>query len=191
MLFDTLDKLRRNSILSAILMGALGAVILICPITYVPTLVLVLGYTLVVLSIVMIMNFLASNKSLMEYIKFVGALIIGIAGLCVLVFRTDIMHVLTILFGVLLILDGGRTVIHALTYSRRSKRKGWWILLILSLLLVLAGLIILVNPWWDTPVKLMKVIGCGILFSAVTSGLRLIWTWPLSKSKEGENEDGK
>ena len=188
MLFESLDKLRRNSILSAILLTTLGAVILICPDVYIPTLILVLGYSLIILALVMILNFFSNAKTLMEYIKFICALLLLIGGICVLVFRGDTLRVLAWLFGLMLILDGGRTVFHSFAYSRRSQRKGWWLLTILSLLLAAAGVILLLNPWWDTPEKLMKVIGCALLFSAVISGIRLIWTWPLRNTKGGDSD---
>ncbi len=190
MLFESLDKLKRNSIMSAILLIALGIIILICPENYIGSMTLMFGYTLVIIAIVMILNFFSGKKSLMEYLKFSGALILGIVGICVLVFRGDVLRVLAWLFGFLLILDGGRTMIHSFTYARRSRRKGWWVLTILSLLLVAAGVIIFANPWWDTPNMLMKVIGCAVMFSAIVSSIRLIWTWPL-KNSEGENDDGK
>ena len=190
MLFESLDKLKRNAIFSAILLAALGAVILICPETHIPTLTLVFGYVLVIVALVLMLDFFASKKSLMDYIKFTGALVLAIVGLCVLVFRDDITRVLAWLFGLLLILDGGRTMIHSFTFSRRSQRKSWWILTVLSVLLMLAGVILLANPGWNTPARLMKVIGCAVLFAAVVSGVRLFWTWPLKNAKEGE-EDGE
>ena len=190
MLFESLDKIRRNSIMSAILLIALGAIIIICPNDYIGSLMLMFGYTLVVIAIVMGLNFFNGKKSLMEYIKFTGALILGIVGLCVLVFRGDIMRVLGWLFGFLLIADGARTMFHSFTYARRSKRKGWWVLTILSLLLIMAGVILFINPWWETPEMLMKVIGCAIFFSSIVSAIRLFWTWPL-KNTNGGNEDGE
>ena len=190
MLFDSLDKIKRNSILSAILLTTLGAVILICPEGHIPLLTLALGYTLLVVALVMMLNFFSSKKSLMDYIKFTGSLAILIGGICVLVFRDDILRVLAWLFGLLLVLDGGRTLFHSFMYARRSKRRGWWILAILSVLLIAAGVILLVNPWWDTPSMLMKVIGCAVLFAAVVSSIRLYWTWPLRNAKGGD-EDGK
>ena len=190
MLFESLDKLKRNSILSSILLIALGAIIMICPKEYVGLLTLVLGYSLVVLAIVTMLNFFSSQKSLMEYLKFSGALVLGIVGVCVLTFRGDIMRVLAWLFGFLLIVDGGRTMFHSFTYARRSQRKGWWVLTILSVLLMIAGIILFVNPWWNTTDSLMKVIGCTIFFSSIVSAIRLIWTWPLRKEKGG-NEDGE
>jgi uncharacterized membrane protein HdeD (DUF308 family) len=190
MLFDSLDKLKRNSIMSAILLVFLGAVIIICPRAYIPSLTLVFGYALVVISIVLMLRFMSSKKSLMEYIKFSGALILGIVGLAVLVYRSDIMRVLAWLFAFLLVLDGGRTMFHSFTYARRSQRKGWWVLTILSVLLIATGIVLFLNPWWNTPVMLMKAIGCAVFFSAIVSGVRLIWTWPLRNSKGG-NDDGK
>ena len=190
MLFESLDKLKRNSILSAILLIALGAIIIICPEPWIPSLMLVFGYVLLVIAIVMMLNFFSGKKSLMEYLKFTGALILFIVGTCVLIFRAQTLSVLAWLFGFLLILDGGRTMFHSFTYARRSKRKGWWVLTILSLLLIATGVIVFANPWWNTPDMLMKVIGCTVLFSAIVSGFRLIWTWPLRNAKGG-NEDGE
>ena len=189
MLFESLNKLKRKSIFSAILLTALGVIVLICPDEYIPMLTLVFGYALIIIAIVMMLNFFSSNKSLMEYIKFVGALVLGIVGICVLVFRSDILRVLAWLFGFLLILDGGRTMIHSFTYARRSQRKGWWVLAILSLLLIAAGVILFLNPWWHSSDMLMKVIGCAILFSAIVSGIRLLWTWPLRNSNGGDEDE--
>lgn len=94
MLFESLDKLKRNSILSAILLLFLGAVIIVCPQAYIPALTLAFGYALVIIAIVLILNFLSGKKSLMEYLKFTGALILGLVGIAALVYRNDIMRVL-------------------------------------------------------------------------------------------------
>ena len=190
MLFESLDKIKRNSIMSSILLVALGSIILLCPETYIGLLTLVFGYTMAVIAIIMILNFFSSKKSLMDYLKFIGALIIGIVGLAVLVYKDDIIRVLAGLFGFLLILDGIRTLIHSFIYARRSERKGWWVLTILSILLMLAGIVLFINPLGDTPGKLAKIIGGTVLFSSLVSAIRLIWTWPLRNSKGG-NVNGK
>lgn len=190
MLFESLDKLKRNSIMSSILLVALGVIIMICPEKYIPTLILVFGYTLIVIFLVLMLNFLSSKKSLMEYIKFSGALVLGIIGVSVLVFHSDVMRDLAWLFGFLLILDGGHSMIHSFTYARRSKRKGWWVLTILSVFLIAAGIVLFANHWWDTPVMLMKVIGCAVFFAALVSAIRLYWTWPLRNSNGG-SDDGE
>ena len=122
MLFESLDKIKRNSIMSAIILIALGFIIMVCPENYIGLLTLVFVYILVIIAIVMILNFFSSNKSIIEYLKFCGALIIGIIGFSVLVFsvlvfRDDIVSVLAWLFGLLLILDGVRTLFHSFCKS--------------------------------------------------------------------------
>ena len=94
MLFDSLDKIKRNSIFSAILLMALGAVMLLCPEAYISSFTLGAGYVLVIIAMVMMLDFFTSKKSLMDYILFVVALLILILGGCVLVFSEDIMSVL-------------------------------------------------------------------------------------------------
>ena len=188
MLFDSLDKIKRNAIFSAILLAALGIIILICPKEYIPTLILGCGYTLAVVAIVMILDFFSSNKSLMDYLKFIGAMLLAFAGIAVLLFRDDIMNVLAWLFGFLLILDGLRTLIHSFTFARHSRRKAWWVLTILSAFMMVGGVMLFINPWFATPDSLMKVIGAVVLFSALVSSLRLIWTWPVKKER-GSSEN--
>ena len=190
MLFESLDKIKRNAIISAILIMALGAIILLCPDIYIPTLVLGFGYALVIIALVMILNFFSSNKSLMDYLKFTGALILLIVGVCVLVFRGETIMVLACLFGFLLFLDGVRTLIHSFTYSRRSHRKAWWVLTILSLLLMAIGVMLFLNPWFGEMGSLTNAVGTAVLFAAVVSALRLIWTWPVKKEKGGDENVG-
>lgn len=189
MLFDSLDKIKRNSIFSAIILMALGAVMLLCPSAYITSFTLGAGYVLVITAMVMMLDFLTSKKSLMDYILFVVALLILILGGCVLVFNKDIMGVLARLFGILLVADGGRTIFHSFTYARRSERKGWWVLVVLSILLIIAGVGIFCNPIFKTPFGLMRGIGATVLFSAFVSAIRLVWTWPLRNVKEEVRHD--
>ena len=186
MLFESLDKLKRSTLFSAILLIALGAIILICPEIYIPSLILVFGYTLVITAIVFLLDFLSSKKSLMGYLKFSGALVLLIIGLCVLIFRGNTMRILAWLFGFLLVVDGGRTLFNSFVYARRSRRRGWWVLAILAVLLIVVGVVLFLNPFWDTPVKLMKVIGCSLLFSAFINAIRLVWTWPIRNTNGGD-----
>ena len=69
MLFESLDKIKRNAIFSSILLMALGIVILLCPMVYVPTMILGGGYVLLITAIVMMLEFFFGKKMLMSYLK--------------------------------------------------------------------------------------------------------------------------
>ena len=189
MLFQTLDKLKRQSILAAILMMALGVVMLICPESYVNTLVVTVGYGMIVFALVEMLEFISSKKAPIHYIIFTGALIIAILGVFILIYNQDLLKALGWLFGFVLLQDGLFTLLNALLFARRSNRKGWWMLIVLAAALTALGVLIFLNPWWDSPTLLMKVIGSALLFSAFVSALRLIWVWPFKKEKES-GEDG-
>ena len=184
MLFQTLDKLKRQSILAAILMMALGVVMLICPESYVNTLVVTMGYGMIVFALVEMLEFVASRKALIHYILFTGALIIAILGVFILIYNQDLLKALGWLFGFVLLQDGLFTLLNALLFARRSNRKGWWMLVVLAVALMALGVLIFLNPWWDSPSLLMRVIGSALLFSAFVSALRLVWIWPFKNEKE-------
>ena len=184
MLFQELSKIKRSSIMTSIILVAVGIVMIMCPAQYVDSLVSVLGYGMVIFAAVMMLNFISAKKSLINYIKFAGALVMMLLGISVLVF-SNIVLIIGIVFGLVLIGDGILTIINTVLYVRRAQRKGWWFLVLLSVLMILAGLVILVNPWWSEPIKLFDVIGGMLLFSSLVSIVRLIIIWPIKDEEEG------
>ncbi len=179
MLFEALDKLKQQTIISSIVMMMLGLLMLIIPMEYDYTLVNVLGYVVIILGAVMVWDFLGGQKHLSACILFICALLLILLGIYILVSGDDILKALSVLFGTLLMVDGVHSGAHAWLYARRAGRKWWWILLLLSILLFLSGLIIFNNPWWQRPHSFVKVIGGVTLFSALVGIIRLIMVWPI------------
>ncbi|MBO4406706.1 MAG: DUF308 domain-containing protein [Clostridia bacterium] len=188
MLFQTLDKLKRHAILASILMIAFGIVMLICPESYGSALVVAVGYVMLIFALVKILEFIAGKKALVHYLIFTFALAVAIFGIFILIYNEDLLRALGLLFGFVLVQDGVFTLLNALIFARRSNRRGWWVLIVLSLALIVIGVFIFINPWWDSPGALMKVIGGALLFSACVSALRLVWIWPF-KTEEGTRDE--
>ena len=80
---------------------------------------------------------------------------------------------------VILVGDGIVGIVNAWMYARRAGRKGWWVLIVLNVLMILCGLVVLVNPWWNEPTMLFDVIGGMLLFSSIVSIVRLFYLWPI------------
>ena len=184
MLFEELSKIKRSSIMTSIILAAFGIVMILCPPQYVDSLVAVLGYGMVILAGVMMLNYITAKKSLINCIKFAGALVILLLGIAVLVFD-NIVLLIGIVFGLVLVADGMTTMINTWMYARRAKLKSWWLLVLLALLLIAGGLIVLVNPWWNEAVKLFDIIGVMLLFSSLVGIVRLIIIWPIKDEEEG------
>ena len=178
MLFQELSKFKRTSIMTSIVWMAVGVLMIMCPAQYVSSLVELLGYGLVIFAAVMVLDFIASKKVLMNYIYLTGALIVALAGIAVLV-DGNIVRGIGMVFGLVLVADGLFGIFNTLLYVRRSQRSSWWVLIVLCALMILFGLIVLVNPWWNEPTKLFDVIGGMLLFSSVVSVVRLVYIWPI------------
>ena len=186
MLFEELGKLKRTSIMTAIMLAAVAVVMIMCPAGYVESFVSVLGYGMIILAAVWVLQFISGRKSLMKYIILTGALIIALLGLAVLFAdEGNTVRAIGLIFGLVLIADGIISIINAWMYARRAQRKGWWVLILLSVLLIAFGLIILINPWWSETIKLFDVIGGMLLFSSLVSIVRLFMIWPIKGEKEG------
>ncbi|MDO5131992.1 MAG: DUF308 domain-containing protein [Eubacteriales bacterium] len=181
MLFEVLDKLKQQTIISSILMMMLGLLMLIVPEKNDWALVNILGYVIIIIGAVMVWDFIAGDKHLSSCILFIFALLLILLGIFILVSGDDILKVLSVLFGILLMIDGLHSGLHAWMYARRAGRKWWGLLIVLSVLLFGAGIIILNNPWWHTAHSFVKVIGAVILFAAATGIVRLILVWPIRK----------
>ena len=182
MLFQSLGKIKRTTIITAIILMALGVVMLLCPELYITSLITLFGYAMLIVSVVMILDFFSGNKALIHCILFTTALVLGIGGICVIVFRDDVLRVLGLLFGILLLIDGCHSLFYSYFYARRSGRAGWKLLVTLSVLSVIFGILLIFNPFWNTTDVLMKAIGFMVLYSGIVSGLRMIWIWPLKEN---------
>ena len=182
MLFQELGKLKRSSIMTSIILMAVGILMILCPKQYVNALVSTLGYGALVLATVMILDFISGKKALMNYIYFTGALILALLGIAIVAFETDVVRVIGLIFGVALVGDGIVGIVNAYMYVRRAGRSGWWVLIVLNALMILCGLIVLVNPWWNEPTMLFDVIGGMLLFSSIVSIVRLFYTWPIREA---------
>ena len=178
MLFQELGKLKRSMIMTSVIMMAAGILMIICPERYGRMLVAAAGYGLLILASVMGFEFLSSKRVLINYVYLTAALLIGVVGAAVLFYRSDVLRVLGLLFGIFLVLEGLNELFNTWKYARRAKRSGWWILILLSLFLIAAGVVILANPWWHTPGMLMKVIGAMLLVSSAVGIVHVIMIWP-------------
>jgi uncharacterized membrane protein HdeD (DUF308 family) len=181
MIIQALEKIKQQTIISSLLLMIVGLLMLIIPVQHDEVLVEILGYAILLLGGVLIWDFIYGNKKLSSWILFTAALLLVILGLYVLISGNDVLTALSVIFGILLMVDGLHSAVHAWMYARRSGKKWWWVLLLLSLSLILAGIVILNNPWWHTAHSFVKVIGGVMLYGAAVGIVRLILVWPIQK----------
>ena len=178
MLFQELGKMKRTWIMTALILIAVGIVMIMCPVRYMGMMISALGYVLLVWATVMCLSYLASKKTLMNYVTLSAGLFIGLLGMFVLVHRREVLPILGLLFGLFLVFEGLSDMFNAFVYARRAGQAAWWFLAVLAILTIGFGVVLLTNPWWDTPAALKQVIGGMMLFASAVSIVRTIMTWP-------------
>ena len=181
MLFQALSKLKQKSIMTAVMMMALGLILVIWPGQYVPTLMWIVSGVLFICSMVMILNYIDSKKTVANYIKLGGALAVGIAGMLLMIFNVDTLDAISWIFGLLLVIDGVHSLAHTLMYARRAGRKGWWVMIPVSVIILARGVLVIIHPWWKTPDTLIHAAGWMVVGAAAAGILRVILTWPFNK----------
>ena len=139
MLFQAFGKIKQTTIMIAIVLIAVGVIMLLCPSSYVGSLVAMTGYVMLILASVMVFDFIGSAKQTSDYISFSVALIFILAGIAVLVFNNNMLAVLSIVYGVPLVLDGVHSLIYSTTFARRSGSSGWPVLMGLSIFQIVVG----------------------------------------------------
>ncbi len=187
MLFEGLDRIKRSAVMTTIILMVTGNTLLILPENILPLFNHAIGFMLLVYSVVSVFNFLSSRKALIHYIYLTIGLLGGLLGIIFLVFQDAFNRILIWLVCLLPVFVGIYGIYHALMFARRSGRKGWWILIILSLVLIVFGGFIYYNPWFDSDIGRMRIVGGTLMYSAIVSALRLIWLWPVRKAEGGEN----
>lgn len=183
MLFNELDKLKRSAIMSSIILMFVGALLLILPITILDLFNNLLGFACLVTFVVILLIFISSKKALINFIKLFIGLLFGILGFILLVFDYFLITTLGLLVGLIPIISGVYGIVHAILFARVSGRKGWWLLIILSVLLIGFGVFQFWNPWMTSSEGMIKVIGGTLMATSVISALRLIWIWPIQNNK--------
>lgn len=181
MLFKELDKLKRDAIMAAIILMIIGILFIIIPSDYVTFAGGAIGFALLVVCAASVFDFAGSTKALIHYIKLAVGLLAGLIGIELFIFEELFIMTLSWLVGTIPIILGIIEIFYAVIFAKRSKRRGWWVLVILSSLLVLFGIFVFINPWIKGTQVFMQVIGCSLLYSSVIYLLSLIWIWPMHR----------
>jgi len=186
MLFEGLDRIKRSTIMTTIVMIVAGCIMLVLPSEIIPYLSALGGFVFLVAALVSVFDFLSSKRALIHYIYLTIGLLVGMLGVFFLIFENFFVNMLTWLVCLFPVAGGLYGIYHALTFARRSGRRGWWILLILSTVLIVFGGFAFYNPWYDTTESTMRIIGATLMYTSVVNILQLIWLWPVRKENGGQ-----
>lgn len=134
-------KVKWDSIIISILTIALGILCVALPKTSGDAICIVFGCSLIAVGLMMFIRFFAYEHILGEYL-FILAMLTVILGVFCLVYPNAIKSVVTILFGLYIVVDASVSLSDSISLAR-ARIKGWFLLFILSLLSVCLGIVVM------------------------------------------------
>lgn len=152
------QKVKSSILLQAVLLVALGLLLLLMPQTATLTCVYVMGAYCAVMGAFTLFQYarLGDARSLAGNVLIVG---IGylVAALVIFVFPQPIASVFSFLLGILMVIGGLVNVVRSIE-MRSYPGSGWIPMLVVASLVAVGGVIVVVNPF-DTTVALVMVLG--------------------------------
>ena len=135
------QKVKVDRIVSAIIAIVIGILFVVLPEDSSNILCLVCGIMLIVGGAMAIMGFIAYGFMTGGYLLVVGVALL-LSGILCLVNPGVVTTILTIIFGIYIIVDGATSLVDSM-YCAKAHVSGWFILLLLSLLSIVLGTIVM------------------------------------------------
>lgn len=154
-------KLKNLSIITIIAALAMGIALLMRPSESITVVSILCGVTMIALGVCSWLHCLIKDKSAL--LAVVGT-VCAIAGIVVCVKYKSIIAILLFLFGVFITMSGAIDLITSF-YSRGVVPGFWGVSAILSVITVVFGIIIMVNPT-GTSEALVRLAGAGLIVYA-------------------------
>lgn len=154
-------KLKWENIIAAILAIVVGVLFIILPKDSVDVLCLIAGILLIFAGSFTLVAYIFSGFFLGAHLLIVGIMLILLGTFC-LANPENIMEVLTVLFGLYIVIDGTTSIVDSV-YCAKAKIKGWGLLLVLAILSIGLGTVVMFSTF-DT---IMIFAGCSLIIDGV------------------------
>lgn len=154
-------KLKWENIIAAILAIVVGVLFIILPKDSADVLCLIAGILLIFAGAFTLVAYIFSGFFLGAHLLIVGIMLILLGTFC-LTNPENIMKVLTVLFGLYIVIDGTTSIVDSV-YCAKAKIKGWGLLLVLAILSIGLGTAVMFSTF-DT---IMIFAGCSLIIDGV------------------------
>lgn len=163
--------MKKQFTLTAIFSILLGLVLVIWPDATKMAVSYLIGAALVVLGVIQVVRYFVYEVrlDLFRY-DFVSGLILLGVGVFLLMRPEIIVGFLPVLLGMAIVIDGAVKIQQSMDLLRVGYRH-WWLVLLLAVLALAAGVVLLVNPF-EAASTLVLMIGIVLIYDGVTD----LWT---------------
>lgn len=178
-------KLKWDSIIISLLTIILGIVCVVIPNESGNVLTLIFGISLIIMGVCLIIRLFTVDTFLTEHILLLSILMI-ILGIFVLIFPETIKSLMTVLFGMFIVLDSVSSLSDSI-YLCKAEIRGWVVLFVLSLITIILG----VSVMFSSFETVMIFAGCSLIIEGVRKFVTtLIYSRKIKVAKKQLKESG-
>ncbi len=175
-----LKKFKTNDVISSLILGGIGLVLLIWPGTSTQVVCMVLGGVLLAYGVIQIVLYLfAKEKTLYHQGMLILGIILSVIGAWILLKPEMIIAAVPVIMGIIIVMHGLHNIVQGLQLKGMDYEK-WWIAFALGIVTVVLGGILIYNPF-SVVNTVVRVIGAFLIYD----GASRIWIVSrLSKSRK-------
>ena len=178
------EKVKSSILLQAVLLIALGLMLLLMPQTATLTCVYVLGAYCAVMGAFTMFQYvrLGDARSLASNVLIMGIVYL-VAALIIFVFPQPIASIFSFLLGVLMVIGGLVNVVRSIE-MRTYPNSGWIPLLIVGALVAIGGVVVVINPF-GTTIALVMVLGALLVAKGASDlAMEILFSHALKESPQ-------
>lgn len=177
----SIQNARNNLVISSIILCITGLIFMIFSETMVNMIGWILGSILCIIGIVQMIGYIRSRTSVMPLLVSIISLVVG-----VLLFMHPgwVMSLLSVIIGIYILIEAALKI-KVVVEAKKQAAKGWWVLLIVTLIGITMGILLIVNPFGISR-AFMFVLGLAFLISGVLDLIQAIYTKKILKEMSQE-----
>ena len=186
-------KFGRELFVVAGLLVLVGAMFLIAPKTSTRIICYALGAGAAIWGIIRIVSYFAAEKGgeLVSSYGFVQGTALLAVGVIIIIKPSFLTDILTIVFGIIMLVDGILKIQYAMDLGR-AKRGNWIWVLAVGILVVIVSIIILINPFKDNLAwVLMRILGISLIADGLLDIAVINYVGYHARRFDGEPIDGE
>lgn len=162
------DKLYRYDLIRAIVYIIFGLIILIAPRTVFDTIVYLVASYIACLGIISLYTNYQDQKKGYRNVQFISGILLLISAAAILVFASGLLSIIPFFLGILITISGCTRLMA--NFSQKRSGAPYLIGLIVSFLIIAAGIILVFNPF-STVLFFFQIFGGILLFMGLSDAI--------------------
>lgn len=171
-----IQDMKQNYFINAVIMVALGLVLVIWPDVLGVMLCYMLGGALILMGVIQLIGFLRGER-LGFYSKFnmIMGIVLVLLGLWICTQPRIVLSIIPVVVGIIMLIHGLMDIQYTLDIKKTGNTK-WWIAMIAAIITLVVGLLLVFNPFTAYEIT-MILLGIAMLYDGGSDLVLLVFSY--------------